>query len=317
MTEPVARKPDFRRKLLLGIAGLLAVTASVAFGQANAVQSQAAPQAGNTAAKIPEFEVASIKPDKSAGGMSRIMFTPDGFSATNIPMKMLISETYQIRQDLISGEPGWVNSARYDIEAKVAGPDVAGLRNLSFDQRRSMLQPLLEDRFKLKVRQETKQLPIYELVIAKNGPKLKEAKPGDTYPDGIKGPDGVAHPGMMMMGRGQLKGQALPMTFIVRTLSQQLQRTVVDKTGLTGKYDIALKWAPDEGPGPMPPGPMPPGPVPPGPGGGQKGADSSPPPDSGPSIFTAIQEQLGLKLESTKGPVETLVIDHVEPPSEN
>ena len=112
---------------------------------------------------------------------------------------------------------------------------------------------------------------------------------------------------MMMMGRGQLKGQALPMTSVVRMLSQQLHRSIVDKTGLTGKYDIALQWVPEEGPGPMPPGP----------GGVQQGPDSAPPPDSGPSIFTAIQEQLGLKLESTKGPVETLVIDHVETPSEN
>ena len=179
MTER-ARKLDFHRKLLLGLAGLVAFAAQVVIGQVKAGQSEAAPQATNTAGKIPEFEVASIKPDKSSTGMVRIMFTPDGFSATNIPLKILISEAYQIRPDLISGAPSWLDSARYDIEAKVAAPDVAGLRNLSFDQRRSMLQPLLEDRFKLKVRKESKELPIYELIIAKNGPKLEEAKPGDT-----------------------------------------------------------------------------------------------------------------------------------------
>ena len=111
----------------------------------------------------------------------------------------------------------------------------------------------------------------------------------------------------MMFGPGQLTGQGIPIAKMADVLSQLLHRTVVDKTGLMGKYDITLKWTPEEGLGPAVPGP----------GGAPQRAESAPPPDSGPSIFTAIQEQLGLKLESTKGPVETLVIDHVETPSEN
>ena len=108
------------------------------------------------------------------------------------------------------------------------------------------------------------------------------------------------------MGRGQVTGQALPMTSVVNMLSQQLHRTVIDKTGLTGKYDLELNWTPEEGEGMGPPPPA----------GGPQHAD--PPSDSsGPSIFTAVQEQLGLKLQSAKGPVETLVIDNVEKPSEN
>jgi uncharacterized protein (TIGR03435 family) len=164
----------------------------------------------------------------------------------------------------------------------------------------------LADRFKLKIHTETKQLPVYELVAPKGGSKLKEATAGDTYANGIKGLDGVGRGGLMRVGRGQLTAQAVPITSLANMLSQQLQRTVLDKTGLTGKYDLELNWTPDQGSDPM-----------------FKGAEGSPqrgdaaPDSSGPSIFTALQEQLGLKLQSAKGPVETLVIDHVEMPSEN
>jgi uncharacterized protein (TIGR03435 family) len=152
---------------------------------------------------------------------------------------------------------------------------------------------------------ETKQLPVYELVVAKGEPKIKEATPGDTYANGIKGPDGVGRGGMMRMGPGQLTAQAVPMTSLANMLSQQLHRTVLDKTGLTGKYDIQLNWTPDQGPDPM--------------FNGHDGGHSSDTAQdfSGPTIFTALQEQLGLKLQSAKGPVETIVIDHVEMPSEN
>ncbi|HEY4045691.1 MAG TPA: TIGR03435 family protein [Acidobacteriaceae bacterium] len=306
-TERVAGKLDFRRKFSLLVAGSITVAGVMAFGLGDAAQSQTEPQGTNADAKVPAFEVASIKPSKSSDGGMRIMFTPDGFSTTNIPLKIVISQAYGIREDLISGAPSWVDSARYDIEAKVAGPDVAELPKLSVDQRGSMLQSLLADRFELKAHRETKELPVYELVIAKNGPQLKEAKPGDTYANGIKGPDGVAHAGMMRIGPGQLTGQGIPMTTMVKLLSRQLHRTILDKTGLTGNYDITLQWAPEEGPSPMFPRP----------GGAQQETAPPSPDSSGPSIFTAIQEQLGLKLESTKGPVATLVVDHVETPSAN
>ena len=258
-----------------------------------------------TDVKLPAFDVVSIKPDKTGGGMIRVMNRPDGYSATNISLKMLIQAAYGIREDLISGTPGWAESTRYDIDAKVDGADVEALKKLSPEQRRLILQPLLADRFKLKVHTETKQLPVFELVVAKGGPKLKEATAGDTYANGIKGPDGVGRGGMVRMGRGQLTAQGVPMTSVVNILSQQLHRTVIDKTGLAGKYDLELNWTPDEGEGMGPP-----------PGGGQPHGDA-PPEGSGPSIFTAIQEQLGLKLQSGKGPVDTLVIDHVEMPTEN
>ena len=173
--------------------------------------------------------------------------------------------------------------------------------------RQHMLQVLLVDRFKLAVHRETKELPIYSLVVAKGGSKLHEAKPGDTYPNGIKGPDGRPVPRgshFMRMGRGELTAQGIGMDDIAHLLTRQTGRTVVDNTGLKGNYDFTLHWTPDQI-----------APTPNGPGSG--GPDSSTSSESGPSIFTAIQEQLGLKLESQKGPVEILVVDHVERPSEN
>ncbi len=306
MTERVVCKLNLGRGLWLLVTGLMAIAASSALGQGSAAPSGAAATSATADVKVPVFDVVSIKPNKSGSGMVRVMFKPDGYSATNISLKMLILGAYGIKEDQLLGLPNWADSARYDIDAKVAGPDVAELQKLKNDQRRLLLQPLLADRFKLTAHNETKILPIYELVVAKNGFKLKEATPGDTYANGIKGPDGVSRGGMMMMRPGQLTAQAVPMSSLVNMLSQQLHRTVVDKTELTGKYDIALQWTQDDGSDPMFKGTD----------GGPSKAEPAPDP-SGPSIFTAVQEQLGLRLQSAKGPVETLVVDHVEMPSEN
>jgi uncharacterized protein (TIGR03435 family) len=306
MTERSVRKVNFSRRLLLLVAGSLVVAAPYVFGQASTAPVVAAQPELTADVKVPAFDVVSVKPNKSGNGMVRIMAKPDGYSASNVSLKMLVQSAYGIREDLVSGAPNWADSARFDIDAKVAGSDVDALKKLSPEQRRLILQPLLADRFKLKVHTETKQLPVYELVLAKGGSKLKEATPGDTYANGFKGPDGVGRGGMMRMGRGQLTAQGVPITSLANILSQQLHRTVIDKTGLTGKYDLDLNWTPDQGSEPM-----------------FKGTDGAqqrpdPAPDaSGPSIFTALQEQLGLRLQSAKGPVETLVIDYVEMPSEN
>ena len=306
MTERRVRRLNFRRRLVLLVAGSMTVFASSVLGQTSAVLGGAVQPDVTADVKVPAFDVVSVKPNKSDGNMVRIMAKPDGYSASNVSLKMLVQAAYGIREDLISGAPSWADSARFDIDAKVAGSDVDALKKLSPEQRRLILQPLLADRFKLKAHTETKQLPVYELVLAKGGSKLKEAAPGDTYANGIKGPDGVGRGGMMRVGRGQLTAQAVPTTSLVNMLSQQLHRTVLDKTGLTGKYDLELNWTPDHGSDPMFKGPE---------GSPQRG--DAAPDASGPSIFTALQEQLGLKLQSAKGPVETLVIDHVEMPSEN
>jgi uncharacterized protein (TIGR03435 family) len=171
-----------------------------------------------------------------------------------------------------------------------------------------MLQALLADQFKLKVSHQREEHPVYALAVAKNGSKLREAKPGDTYPNGIKDEAGHAVGRTWWMERGHLIGQGVSMESLVGLLSQYLARTVLNQTGLTGDYDFTLRWTPDQGEGAILKGPE----------GGKPGTDNAPPPESsGPSIFTAIQEQLGLKLESTTGPVEIVVIDHVERPSEN
>ena len=245
--------------------------------------------------KLREYDVASVKENKSGDRMMRIMNKPDGFECTNIPMKTLIANAYGIRQDLISGGPGWTNSTGFDVEAKVAGSDMETFKKLSPRQRNALLQALLADRFKLKLHHETKELPMYDMVVAKGGLRLKALAPVEPSADAAKNPDAAKSHGMMSMGPGMFKGQGLPMTDVANELSYVLEHTVVDKTGLTGDYDFDLKWTPEDA--------------------GPPNADASA--GSGASIFTAVQEQLGLKLQSTKGPTDTLVIDHAELPSQN
>jgi uncharacterized protein (TIGR03435 family) len=306
----VARNLDFSGKFMLGKAAGVGVSILIVYGAVYTRPSRARSQQSPDAAPSYEYEVASIKPNKSGTNMIRVMFTPNGLDATNATLEMLIRAAYGIEENQISGGPSWLKSDHYDLDAKMDSPTADALHKLSQDQsrlaRQHMLQALLADRFKLAVHHDSKELSIYALVVAKNGPKLQQAKPGDTYPNGIKGPDGTARPGMMRMGRGQLTGQALPLSELARLLTAQLDRTVVDKTGLTGNYDFSLQWTPDESQGAMFRGPDT------GPQGSAPSADSS-----GPSLFTALQEQLGLKLESQKGPVEIYVIDHAEKPSEN
>jgi uncharacterized protein (TIGR03435 family) len=256
------------------------------------VPSGAAAQIANP----PTYDVASIKPSK-ASDETTLLFRPGAFTAKGMTLKSLLKEAYGIQDDQISGASKWVSSQTYDIEAKVDGVDAATLEKLSEDQFKGMFRSFLRDRFQLKVHWETKELPVLALVVAKGGPKLQQAKPGDTYPDGIKGPDGkpAGHAGMLMWGRGRLTGQGIPIGNLVPPLTQELGRIVEDKTGLTGNYDIELRWTTDDA------------------SPDSRSASDSP----GPSLFTAMQEQLGLKLESQKAPVQVLLIDHVEQPAPN
>jgi uncharacterized protein (TIGR03435 family) len=229
------------------------------------------------------FEVASIKPSAPGQRGVRIQIAPGGrFVANNVNVKFLIGEAYNIRDFQISGGPSWIGSERYDITAKADGEENKGPEAF-----RPMVQGLLKDRFQFKSHMETKELPVYHLVVGKNGSKLTE---------NASGPD----KGMVRMGRGQVSATGVPIAMLCRQLAMQLGRTVIDKTGLTGDYDFKLEFTPEEGMGPGP------------------GGDAPPPPDTvGPSLFAAIQEQLGLKLDGAKGPVEVLVIDHIEKASEN
>jgi uncharacterized protein (TIGR03435 family) len=275
-----------------------------------------AQQADTPGADKPEFEVASIKLSKAATPGSRLMMQPGGrFVGTAINIKFLIEMAYDIKDSQLIGIPSWLDSERYDIDAKPDQATAATLKKLNPDvgmeTMRKMVQQLLADRFKLQFTHDTKELPVYLLVVGKGGPKFKEstAKPPDPPTDGAPPPTGARDRprlGIMMNGRGELNVVYGDMPMFVNVLSRVVGRLVVDKTALTGKYDFSLKWAPDENQGMMgPPG------AGPGPGG------AAPPPSDGPSIFTALQEQLGLKLESQKAPTDVLVIQHVERPSEN
>jgi uncharacterized protein (TIGR03435 family) len=204
---------------------------------------------------------------------------------------MLLMEAYNVQAFQISGEPDWVNTARWDIEAKVEG--VQG--RLSQSQHGAMVRVLLEDRFQLKVRRETREMPVYALVVEKGGSKL-------TLHTGEPPPPGQA----IRQGLGMFSVKKGGLGLLTSQLQRQLWRVVIDRTGLKGEYDYTLQWTPEPGQG----GPASIG-LPP-------QAEVAAPADSkGPSIFTALREQLGLKLESQKGPVEIIVIERVEKPSEN
>ena len=259
-------------------------------------------QDGAAGTKTPSYEVVSVKPNKLGSNNVRISSSSGRYMATNVSVKMLLQSAYDLKmQDQISGSLGPLADARFDIEAKMDEETVEAQKKLAAkdaaDQRQRMMQTLLADRFQLKLHHETKELPMYALVVAKGGSKLKQADPNDTYANGIKGPDGISHGGMMMTGRGTLTAQAVEMESLARQIGQMLGRIVQDKTGLTGKFDMQLKWTPDD----------------------MRSAASADngAADTGPTIYTALQEQMGLKLESTKGSVDTIVIDHVEIPSEN
>jgi uncharacterized protein (TIGR03435 family) len=263
----------------------------------------------------PSFEVASVKPNKTGDGRTMIMNQPGGgMVGTNITLGILIRLAYQLQDFQIVGAPDWIANEHFDVIAKPtvdrpatspAGPPGSTTR--------LMLQSLLADRFKLAAHPDTRQLPMYALVLARTDGKLgPQLRPSTTDCDAVMaagrgrgGPPAPPAPGErptcgMFMGLGSLKSGGTPISQIIMPLSQMVHRVVVDRTGLNGRFDIDLIWTPDQ----MPSGPPPPG------------APPLPAIDpNGPSIFTALQEQLGLKLESQTGPVDVLVIDHVEPPT--
>lgn len=248
-------------------------------------------------AKIPAFDVASIHQRKDLSGNMMMRWTPDGsYGGVNVTLNSLFASAYNVKLDLISGAPSWVENTHFDIEAKVASEDAEAVKKLTQDQRRAMLRSLLEDRFHLKAHIETKTLPVYELVVTKGGSKLTFAAPDPPPSPDAKPDDPPKSRGRMMISSNAFEGTDIQIDGFVLNLAYIVGRTVINKTGLTGKYDMKLKWTPEEQ---------------------AMSADANSSADAGPSIFTAIEEQLGLKLVSGKGPVDTLVIDHVEMPTEN
>lgn len=292
--------------LVLTMSPLRTVSASQSGAVRTATGNPSAVQAG---ARIPSFDVASIKLDRANDARFMIRFRPGSFIATGATIKQLIRLFYNLNGYQVIGGPSWIRSDRYDIEAKASDSTVEELKRLRPDQRSKtmalMIQSLLADRFQLKVRYETKELPVYALIIAKGGPKFLKAKfevPADrpnSEPKGWSCPVGMSCPEWHV-----------PMNGLAKLLSElsDVGRPVIDETGLQGSYYIEFQWARNTNPV-RPPG----GPEDGGSGtGGMTVAETA-----GPSIFTALQEQLGLKLVPTKGPVEIVVIDHIERPSPN
>jgi uncharacterized protein (TIGR03435 family) len=252
-----------------------------------------------------EFDVASIRPNTSGARPVRIGApSPGRFNAENVWLRFLIQLAWNVKDFQVLGGPGWVTSDRYDINATTDG-------NATFEQMKPMIQALLNDRFHLALHSETREQPVYELVAAKDGIKLQTSKEGSCVTRssvfGLPAP-GQMPPnfcGNMMTSPRSISGDGISVEQIATALSNALQRTVVDKTGLTGTFDVHVEWTPDQStPGLMAPGLAPVA--------NEPSADAI----SG-SIFTVIREQLGLRFQSAKGPVKVLVIDHVERPSEN
>ncbi len=313
-----------------------AMSASASASDSN---SPAAVNADSPAVAKFEYEVASIKLTKTGSGNGVFRFamrnTEDGLSVEGFPLMLLVQQAYGVGKDRITGAPDWLNSERYDIEAKMDAAQVEEFKALTPElaraARQHMLRKLLQQRFLLTMHRETKELPVFNLVIAKGGSKLQESKPDDNAvsPDkpldaaaaakiaGAKpagssgGLMGVGIPdnsgggsksvtlssgggSFAIGGRGGVRstsGKGITSAALASTLSSIAGRPVMDKTGLTGKYDYKLEFAPED-----------------------SQADPDP---AGPSIFTAVQEQLGLKLEPAKGPVDIFVMDHIEKPSGN
>jgi uncharacterized protein (TIGR03435 family) len=251
------------------------------------------------------FEVASIKPDPPGGvSTGNLQVLPGGrLSAQRVLLRFFIQNAYNVRPFQISGAPDWINSEGYDIEAKAEGDPGP-------EEMRRMMQALLEDRFKMKSHRETKELPVYALTAAKGGFRLPEPKDGncdtadaDAPPrppaSDLPGPCGRAMVAISRFGGVKIHGGKISMGELIRILSNVLGRTVIDRTEFAGMFDVHLEFAMDDAIDGLPHPPV---------------AASE---GGSPSIFVAVQEQLGLKLESTKGPVEVLVIDHVERPSGN
>jgi len=244
-----------------------------------------------SAAPSPTFDVAAIRENHTAtDGRHHIYSAPNDshFRTVNLSIKDLLQFAYALPANQIVGGPAWLDSLDLDIDAK-AGPEIdARMIDLPSQQGRlikqQMVQALLAGRFQLKAHQETRQLPVYSLVVAspKTGPKFKPSEASGTTID---------------TGRSSIHVQGSDHTvdLLARQLALVLGRVVIDHTGIDGRYDLTLKWTPDNA---APPAPA---------------ALADAPPD----IFTAIQEQLGLKLQPAKGPVPVLVIDQIAMPSPN
>lgn len=245
--------------------------------------------------QIPEFDVISIKRSRPGDSNFKIAFTPSGFHAENAPIVALLRlacSMFNSLDDSFTGLPDWTKVERYDIDAKVADDDLGAFQRLN-KERIVMLHRVFEESFNLRTHQEAREQKVFFLTVAKGGPKLSSAKTQDGTANPVTDKK-AKKSAPVRFTRGHLIATATTMEQMQTLLGQLVGRPVVNRTGIVGKYDIDLTWSPEA----------------PSPEGVTVDAD-------GLTIFTALQEQLGLKLESGKDAVPTLVIDHIERPSEN
>jgi bla regulator protein blaR1 len=299
--------------------GATAVAVAILGAPAPRAQSFAAP-AGTVPAPDPNvplyFEAASVKPSEAKNPGRGIRRQPGGrFNTFNTPIKLMITFAYQIQDYQLVGGPGWINSDRFDIVAKFPGDPPAIVPGSGADHMMLAMRTLLADRFKLVVHRETRQLDTYALTLVKPGqpgPAMKPANGDDCSPAAFAARRGQPPPAPgtplpvcgIQQGPGRIRFGGFPLSLFATGISNRLGRATVDRTGLTGNWDFELTFAAEVPPaGALPPGAL------------INGADPSAVDPNAPDLFTAVREQLGIKIESTKGPVEVLVIDSVSQPT--
>ena len=291
MTEQVVQRLSLSRKLLLGAAGLAAIAVPMFAGLSFADWSLAQSQAVDFGNRQVKFEVASIKPSSPEEQGDSWNSTGSVFSVKNYDLRRLIREAYGLKSDAqVLGGPAWMDRQRFDIQAKYDDADLEALQTMTGEQKYReaglALQSLLADRFGLKLQRDTRTVPIYALVIAKGGPKLRPLPPdpGAGSPKTERGNSVVER-------IGHMTAKAIPITSLAErlTLMPDCDRVVLDRTGLTGDYDLKLDWTEENGK--------------------EVPADAQ-----YPGLFTALQEQLGLKLEPQRGPVAVVVVETVSEP---
>jgi uncharacterized protein (TIGR03435 family) len=280
-------------RAIFGAALAFTLVAPLSFGVAQASQGGAASnptmtagaaanQSQPAASPLLEWDVVSVKPMQTCtSGSGGTQYTTDGLKAFCVPMLFVVEMAYNIREpSRIMGAPDWVKgSSYYDIDTKVSAEDAAAFGKLSRNEKNRMLQPLLKDRFQMKAHLETRETPVYELKVAKGGPRLKSASPDEASKSMIG-----------FNGQGKIEAVSWSIDSLPSLLNAEVGRPVVDRTGLTGKYTFALEYTPAMGAAP----------------------DSQ-----GSSIFTAIQEQMGLVLEPARAPIDVLVIESIDRPGAN
>jgi uncharacterized protein (TIGR03435 family) len=297
----------FRAGIALALFLALIVTGAIGACPTRAQSSTAQSSAGAPAS----LEVAWIKPHDPKSEGHRDNFARGRYTGRNVSVKTLIERAYGISDYQLFGVPGWVNSETFDIDAKVEDSAIPELQKLTPAQRteriKLIFQAMLADRFNLKISHETKELPIYALVLGKNGPKLSATKLPPLGSERAASAAQQANRGSDVTGNGSdftavANGVTLAQLAAILAREPEVGGCVVqDQTGLSQEYDFTLRWTRENLSAPR----------------GTETDAVVPADSSGPSLFSALQQQLGLRLEPKKGPVDTIVIEHVERPSGN